>query len=69
MEEVFQNFNHYKEWILKNWNTSKTLDSNIVESRLMIEKEISCNGEPFRMLTAEEFNVRHNENYIKVPTV
>ena len=38
MEEVFQNFKHYSEWILNNWERDKVLDSVIVKNKLMIEQ-------------------------------
>lgn len=69
MEEVFQNFKHYKEWVLKNWQTDRVLDSVIIKKRLMIERENNCNGEAYRMLTKEEFNEMDNQNFIKIPTI
>lgn len=62
MEEVFQNYDHFKEWILKNWQTDKVLDSVIIKNELMV-------GEPYRMLTKQEFNERDSRNFIKIPTV
>ena len=69
MEEVFQNYEHFKEWILKNWETDKVLDSVIIKNRLMIQRENNCNGEPYRMLTREEFIERDSQGFIKIPTV
>lgn len=69
MEEVFQNFKHYSEWILNNWERDKVLDSVIVKNKLMIERENNCNGESYRLLTKEEFSKRDSENFIKIPTI
>lgn len=69
MEEVFQNFEHFKEWILKNWKTDKVLDSVIVKNGLMVERKNNCSGEAYRMLTKEEFNERDSQNFIKIPTI
>jgi hypothetical protein len=69
MEEVFQNFEHFKEWILKNWQTDAVLDSVIIKNGLMIERQNNCNGESYRMLTKGEFNKRDSQNFIKIPTI
>ena len=69
MEEVFQNFEHFKEWILKNWETDRVLDSVIIKNGLMVEKEYNCSGESYRMLTREEFNKLDSENFIIIPTI
>lgn len=62
MEEVFQNFEHYSEWILSNWNKDAVLDSVIIKSQLIL-------GEPYRQLTKDEFDKREGEGLIKIPTI
>lgn len=69
MEEVFQNFTHYLEWILNNWERDKVLDSVIIKRGLMIRKEKNCNGEAYRTLTKEEFAERDSKSFIKIPTI
>ena len=69
MEEVFQNFKHYTDWISRNWQTDRVLDSVIIKNELMIERKVNCNGEVYRMLTKEEFNERDSQNFIKIPTI
>lgn len=69
MEEVFQNYEHFKEWIFKNWQTDKVLDSVIIKNKLMIERKFNCNGKPYRMLSKEEFNEQDSQNFIKIPTI
>lgn len=69
MEEVFQNYKHYGDWILRKWRTDRVLDALIVKNELMIKREISCNGEPYRPLTEEEFNERNSQSFIKIPTI
>lgn len=69
MEEVFQNYEHFKQWILKNWEIDTVLDSVIIKNGLMIERENNCNGEPYRMLTKSEFNKRDSQNFIRIPTI
>lgn len=69
MEEVFQNYEHFKEWIIKNWETDKVLDSVIIKNSLMVERQNSCNGEAYRILTKDEFIQRENEIFIKIPTI
>jgi hypothetical protein len=68
MEEVFQNFEHYKKWIANNWEQSETLDSLIIKFDLVVERQNNCNGEPYRMLTKEEFDKRDSEDFVKIPT-
>lgn len=69
MEEVFQNYKHYTNWISDNWETDRVLDSVIIKNNLVVERKYSCNGEPYRLLTKTEFNIRESENFIKIPTI
>lgn len=69
MEEVFQNFKHYADWISRNWQTDRVLDSVIIKNKLVIERKVNCNGEAYRMLTKEEFAKRDSESFIKIPNI
>lgn len=68
MEEVFQNYEHFQEWILKNWETDSVLDGLIIKNGLMVERKNNCNGESYRMLTKYEFNELDSQNFIRIPT-
>ncbi len=70
MKEVFQNYEHYANWICENWESkSKELDNLILESDLLIEKEVNCNGETHRALTKKEFNELESKGFIFVPKI
>lgn len=69
MEEVFQNYKHYGDWILRKWRTDRDLDALIIKNELMIERGFNFTGEPYRPLTEEEFNERHSQDFIKIPTI
>jgi hypothetical protein len=76
MEEVFQSFEHYKEWMLRNWHKDETQDRAILAQKLVIEE---YHGDPEhrdpehrgseRMMTEEEFIKSNRENFIKIPKV
>lgn len=67
MEEVFQNFEHYKQWISKHWETNRILDSVLIERGLMIERSVILNGEAYRMLTKDEFDHINDQSFIAIP--
>lgn len=69
MEEVFQSFEHYKDWLLQNWHKDKILDKIILANKLIIEKEKPSDGESFRMMTKEEFIQMESKNFIKIPVL
>lgn len=69
MEEVFQNYKHYTDWISNNWDRTATLNNIIIKNQLVVERNYNCNGEPYRILTKTEFDTRENENFIKIPTI
>lgn len=68
MEEVFQHYSHYAVWVLNNWEEkSKELDNLILQSGLLIEKEVNCNGETHRVLTKSEFNELESKGFVFIP--
>lgn len=67
MEEVFQNYEHYRDWILYNWEKNNDLDGLILTKGLMICKSINTSGESFRQMTRIEYNKRESESFIKIP--
>lgn len=71
MKEVFQNYQHYANWILDNWQQkSQEMNKLILESGLLVERQNNCNGETHRYFTKEEFVAKEEENgYIVIPTV
>lgn len=69
MEEVFQSFEHYKDWLLQNWHKDKILDKIILANKLIIEKEKPSDGVSFRMMTKEEFIQMESKNFIKIPVL
>lgn len=69
MEEVFQNYKHYSEWMLKNWNSDKYLDELIISYGLMIKKEISASGMSFRQLSKVEFCNKELNGFIRIPKI
>jgi hypothetical protein len=68
MREVFQNYEHYANWILANWQEkSEDMNKLILESGLLVERENNCNGETHRSLTKEEFLIKESGEYIMIP--
>lgn len=68
MKEVFQNYEHYANWISENWESkSKELDNKILESDLLIERENNCNGETHRFLSKSEFKEKESKGFIFIP--
>lgn len=67
MEEVFQSYEHYKKWLMHNWDTTATAVNRIVTAGLVIERDISMNGEPWRSLTIEEFAEKEKGGFIIIP--
>lgn len=70
MEEVFQNYKHYTDWISNNWDRTSTLNNRIIKNQLVVERNYNCNGEPYRMLTKIEFNeIENSKGFLKIPTI
>lgn len=67
MKEVFQNYNHYAEWIFSNWQKNKIIDELIIQRGLLVEKINCCNGNAFRQLTKEEFRELESFGFIEIP--
>jgi len=65
MREVFQCYEHYGKWIWENWHEkTRELDELIIQSKLMVEIDINCTGESYRILTKEEFKKMESNGYI-----
>ncbi len=70
MKEVFQNYEHYANWISNNWESKSTeLDKLILEYGLLIEKEYNCTGQTHRALTKKEFNEKESKGFIFIPNL
>lgn len=69
MDEVFQNYNHYAEWLLNNWNRNSNLDSIIINKGLMKEKPICMNGQSYRQLTKSEFSELESLSFVLIPSL
>lgn len=56
MLEEFNSYKEYKDYINKNWDRTYSMNLEIINRKLLVYRKINLNGEPFRMLTEEEFN-------------
>lgn len=65
--ELFENYKHYKEWMLKNWERNLNLDKLIIETGLVIERLNSCSGEVYRSLNEKEFLEMQEKNVVEIP--
>ncbi len=52
---------------MHNWDTTATAVDRIVTAGLVIERDISMNGEPWRALTTEEFAEKEKDGFIIIP--
>lgn len=65
MIEIFQNYKHYSQWILENYERTGSREFTLhIEKELLIKKEVNCSGQSHRQFTEEEFN---SKNFIKIP--
>ena len=68
MEEIFQDYNHYVNWIEDNYeSTNRELTVFIQENGLLMRRKYNLNGEEFRLLTKEEFELINEKSFIKIP--
>ena len=68
MEEIFQDYNHYVNWIKDNYeSTNRELTVFIEENGLLMKRKYNLNGEDFRLLTKEEFELKNEKSFIKIP--
>ena len=68
MEEIFQDYNHYVNWIKDNYeSTNRELTVFIEENGLLMKRKYNLNGEEFRLLTKEEFELINEKSFIKIP--
>ena len=68
MEEIFQDYNHYVNWIEDNYeSTNRELTVFIEENGLLIRRKYNLTGEEFRLLTKEEFELINEKSFIKIP--
>ena len=68
MEEIFQDYNHYVNWIKDNYeSTNRELTVFIEENGLLMKRKYNLNGEEFRLLTKEEFELKNEKSFIKIP--
>ena len=68
MEEIFQDYNHYVNWIEDNYeSTNRELTVFIQENGLLMKRKYNLNGEEFRLLTKEEFELINEKSFIKIP--
>ena len=68
MEGIFQDYNHYVNWIEDNYeSTNRELTVFIEENGLLMRTKYNLNGEEFRLLTKEEFEIKNKERFIKIP--
>lgn len=69
MEKNFRDYKHYTDWINFFFeNSSKKLDDAIISQKLLIEKECTSSGEPYRSLSKSEFLKRVKSKTISIPT-
>ena len=67
MEGIFQDYNHYVNWIENNYeSTSRELTVFIEENGLLMRRKCNLNGEEFRLLTKEEFEIKNKESFINI---
>ncbi|SPW16838.1 Uncharacterised protein [Elizabethkingia anophelis] len=65
MKEIFKDYNHYVDWIEENYeSTNKELTVFIEKNGLLMKRKCNLNGEDFRLLTKEEFELK---NFINIP--
>lgn len=70
MKEVFQDYSHYANWILENWQEkSQEMNKLILESNLLVERQNNCNGETHRYLTKKEFDELESKGFVFVPNL
>lgn len=68
MEEIFQDYKHYTNWIDENYHNRKGADfDRIIEKELLIERKVNITGVTHRFLTKEEFELRNEKSFIKIP--
>ena len=68
MEEIFQDYNHYVNWIEDNYeSTNRELTVFIEENGLLMKRKYNLNGEEFRLLTKEEFELINEKSFINIP--
>ena len=68
MEEIFQDYNHYVNWIKDNYeSTNRELTVFIQENGLLMKRKYNLNGEEFRLLTKEEFELINEKSFINIP--
>lgn len=68
MEGIFQDYNHYVNWIEDNYeSTNRELTVFIEKNGLLMRTKYNLNGEDFRLLTKEEFEIKNKESFIKIP--
>lgn len=68
MEEIFQDYNHYVNWIEDNYeSTNRELTVFIQENGLLMRRKYNLTGEEFRLLIKEEFELINEKSFIKIP--
>lgn len=69
MKEVFQNYQHYTNWIMKNWNYQTTdLDQEIIKTGLLIEID-NFGGIEYRLMFKSEFTQKEKTGFVLIPTI